>query len=313
MTPTLIRSLYLIRRVEEECCRIYHTDKIQSPFHSSIGMELASAAVCAALGRGDCVNGSYRSHALYLAAGGDLNAFVAELFGKVTGCARGKGGSMHLSHKGLTSTGLRLLRTDAIVSAGIPVAMGYAAAQKFLRTGAVTATFFGDGACEEGVFFESLNFAALHCLPILFVCENNGLAIHSHLSTRQASPIARRVEAMGVPAATISDFDENGMTASCVEDVRAGFGPRFLEVIARRDREHVGPGTDWHQGYRSVGGGALPGSCYPDAVARAQWELSDQALQQMLAEIDSAIAAAFKFAEESPEPGPEELMADLYG
>src|SRR5277367_4650446 len=131
VTPAdLFRALYRIRRAEEEACRIYPTDKIQSPFHSSIGMEMASVAVCAALQPGDAVNGSYRSHALYLAAGGDMKAFFAELYGKATGCAGGKGGSMHLSHRGPTSSGLRFLGTNAIVSAGIPVAVGHAFAQK---------------------------------------------------------------------------------------------------------------------------------------------------------------------------------------
>ncbi|PYS41056.1 MAG: hypothetical protein DMG14_08575 [Acidobacteria bacterium] len=179
---SLYRKMFLIRRTEEEVARIYPSDKIKSPVHLSIGQEAIAAGVCDVLRPDDVVSGTYRSHASYLAKGGDLRAFFAELYGKDTGCARGKGGSMHL-----INMDQYILGTSAVVGTTIPIAVGYALALKRQGTGRVVAAFFGDGATEEGVFHESLNFAALHRLPVLFVCENNFLAIHTPIEKRWAT------------------------------------------------------------------------------------------------------------------------------
>ncbi len=203
MFERLYKSLLRIRRLEEEIARIYPTDQIKSPVHLSIGQEAVSVGVCEALTPPDVVFGTYRGHALYLAKGGDLRRLVAELFGKVTGCARGKGGSMHLIDKAAGVMG-----TSAVVGTTIANAVGYAYARKYRREGAIVASFFGDGASEEGVFAESLNFAALKRLPILFVCENNQYAIHTHQSRRQYLPaLCERVRAHGIPAERIENND----------------------------------------------------------------------------------------------------------
>src|SRR5437867_4586528 len=146
----LYRKLRLIRRAEEEIARIYPSDKIKSPVHLSIGQEAVSVGVCDTLRPDDVVSGTYRSHASYLAKGGDLRALFAELYGKDTGCARGKGGSMHL-----VNMDQYILGTSAVVGTTIPIAVGYALALKQQGTGRVVAAFFGDGATEEGVFHES--------------------------------------------------------------------------------------------------------------------------------------------------------------
>src|SRR5262249_50909889 len=193
MYERLYRSLYRIRRIEEEVARVYPTDKIKSPVHLSIGQEAVSVGVCAALEPRDVVFGTYRGHALYLAKGGDMRRLVAELFGKATGCARGKGGSMHLIDTEAGGMG-----TSAVVGTTIANAVGYAYALQYRRRDAVVASFFGDGATEEGAFAESLNFAALKRLPVLFVCENNRYAIHTHQDRRQGLPdICRRARAYG--------------------------------------------------------------------------------------------------------------------
>src|SRR5262249_23667412 len=153
----------------------------------------ASVGVCAALEPHDVVFGTYRGHALYLAKGGDMRQLVAELYGKVTGCARGKGGSMHL-----IDTDAGVLGTSAVVGTTIANAVGYAYALQYRQAEAIVVSFFGDGATEEGVFAESLNFAALKRLPILFVCENNQYAIHTHQSRRQGQlAICERARAFG--------------------------------------------------------------------------------------------------------------------
>ena len=178
-TEKFYSEIYRIRKTEEEVARIYPTDKIKSPIHLSIGQEAVSVGVCQALKVSDVVFGTYRGHALYMAKGGNLNKMVAELYGKKDGCARGKGGSMHM-----IDTEKNVMGTSAIVGTTLPVSVGYAFGLKVKKTNNIVATFFGDGATDEGVFHESMNFAALKKLPVLFVCENNSYAIHSHYLRR---------------------------------------------------------------------------------------------------------------------------------
>src|SRR5437588_4173959 len=203
MHERLYRSLYRIRRVEEEIARVYPTDRIKSPVHLSIGQEAVSVGVCEALRPCDVVFGTYRGHALYLARGGDLRQMIAELYGRATGCTKGKGGSMHL-----IAPESGVMGTSAVVGTTIANAVGHAYALRYRREESVVASFFGDGATEEGVFAESLNFAVLKRLPVLFVCENNQYAIHTHQGRRQGNPnICERAHAHGMPAERIDGDD----------------------------------------------------------------------------------------------------------
>jgi TPP-dependent pyruvate/acetoin dehydrogenase alpha subunit len=304
----LYRSIHRIRRVEEEIARLYPTDRIKSPVHLSIGQEAVSAGVCDALEPRDVVFGTYRSHALYLAKGGDLKGMMAELYGKVTGCARGKGGSMHL-----IDAAHGVMGASAVVASTIPQAVGYAFAQKLRGTGGLVASFFGDGAVEEGVFHESMQFAALRRLPILFVCENNGYAIHSPLAERQpAGAIWERARSYGLPAERVEDdvIALHARARERVTAIRAGTGPAFLECMTYRWREHVGPGEDFHLGYRSRAE-AQPW-IERDARRRLGTLLAPAVRARAEAEIEAEIADAVRFAEESPFPPAEELHADLY-
>jgi TPP-dependent pyruvate/acetoin dehydrogenase alpha subunit len=309
MSDQLYRALYRIRRVEEEIARVYPSDKIKSPVHLSIGQEAVSVAVCAALGRRDVVFGTYRGHALYLAKGGDLREMVAELFGRATGCTHGKGGSMHLIAPEQGVMGM-----SAVVGTTIANALGYGHALRYRRSDAIVASFFGDGATEEGVFAESLNFAALKRLPILFVCENNGYAIHTHQSRRQRKPaICERAWAHGVPAERI---DGNDVVLLCnraeaaVACIRAGEGPWFLEVTTYRWQEHVGPGRDEHLGHRTEADAAP--WIEADPVRRLGEELDPAARARIELEVEEEIAAAFAFAEASPFPEPAALLCDVF-
>ncbi|HEV3003567.1 MAG TPA: thiamine pyrophosphate-dependent dehydrogenase E1 component subunit alpha, partial [Pirellulales bacterium] len=248
----LYRSVYRIRRVEEEIAKVYPSDKIKSPVHLSIGQEAVSVGVCEALEPRDVAFGTYRGHALYLAKGGNLRRMISELYGKATGCAKGKGGSMHL-----IDTDAGLMGTSAVVGTTIANAVGYAYALKCRRDDRVVASVFGDGATEEGVFHESLNFAALKRLPIVFICENNGYAIHTHQSQRQARPnIAEKAAACGMPAETIAGNDLLAMHerfGGAVRAVREGRpGPYFFECQTYRWKEHVGPHDDYDLGYRTA-------------------------------------------------------------
>ncbi|HEV3437962.1 MAG TPA: thiamine pyrophosphate-dependent dehydrogenase E1 component subunit alpha [Gemmata sp.] len=309
MIPRLYRSLYRIRRVEEEVARAYPTDKIKSPTHLSIGQESVSVGVCHALRTEDIVFGTYRGHAMYLAKGGNLNAMVAELFGKVTGCTRGKGGSMHL-----IDPEVGVMGTSAVVGTSIANAAGYAYALQLRRSDAVVVSFFGDGATEEGVFAETLNFAAIKKLPLLFVCENNGYAIHTHQTRRQARPdICARAEAYGVQAERIDGNDVIELTKrsrKAISQLRASDGPRLLEVMTYRWREHVGPGEDYQLGYRTEA--ERDPWVETDPIRQLANELFASERAEIEADVEAEITAAFAFAEASPFPDAAELMTDIF-
>lgn len=302
-------QLCLIRRVEEAIARIYPSDRIKSPVHLSIGQESVAVGVCDVLRPDDVVSGTYRGHASYLAKGGDLDAMMAELYGKATGCAAGKGGSMHL-----VDMAHHILGSSAVVGSTIPVAAGYALALKREGRGRVIVAFFGDGAVEEGVFSETLNFAALHQLPILFICENNGLAIHSPLHRRWArDALCERVRTYGIEAARITDgelFAIRSASATAVERLRRGAGPAFLECLTYRWKEHVGPGEDYQAGYRERA--ELEPWQARDQVAAVGARLPAAERQRIEAAIDARIAAAVAFAEASPPPAPEQVLSDVY-
>lgn len=310
MFEPLYRKLYRIRRVEEEIARRYPTDKIQSPVHLSIGQEAVSVGVCEALRAEDIVFGSYRCHSLYLAKGGDLNAMIAELYGKATGCAKGKAGSMHL-----IDAAAGVMGASAVVATTIPLAVGYALAARMQGKSLIVASFFGDGAVEEGVFHESLNFAALEKLPILFVCENNGYAVHARLGDRQSNTgIVELARAHGIVSERLDSRDIEKLIVrarDAVEALRLGdTGPRFLEVECYRWMEHVGPGTDFHAGYRSRDDGKPWEDA--DPLKLLGHRLAGELRSAVEAEEDARIAAAFEFAEQSPFPEDRELYTDMF-
>jgi TPP-dependent pyruvate/acetoin dehydrogenase alpha subunit len=305
----LYRKMRLIRRVEEEIAKIYPSDKIKSPVHLSIGQEAVSVGVCDILRPDDAISPTYRCHAAYLAKGGDLKPMLAELFGKDSGCARGKGGSMHL-----VDMKHHILGASAVVGTTIALALGYALALKIEKKGRVIVAFFGDGATEEGVFHESLNFASLHRLPVLFVCENNGYAIHTPLSKRWATQqLCERVATYGIPAQQVKDsniLEIRRLAEAYISKMRVGSGPAFLECRTYRWREHVGPAEDYSAGYRTRE--ELRPWQENDQIAMIGAQI-DAGLQDSInAEIEKEIADAIKFAESAPWPNAEELYKDVY-
>src|SRR5215471_4928609 len=305
----IYRKLQLIRRAEEEIARIYPSDKIKSPVHLSIGQEAAAVGVCDPLRDDDVVSGTYRSHAAYIAKGGDLPSLFAELYGKDTGCARGKGGSMHIV--GMDKC---ILGTSAVVGTTVPIAIGYSLALQREGKGRVVAAFFGDGATEEGVFCESLNFAALHKLPILFVCENNGYAIHTPIEKRWATRrLSERVETYGIPTHQVRDSDVIALwkiASAAYAGLRQGSGPVFIECHTYRWKEHVGPGEDYDAGYRTRD--ELHPWIENDQVALTGAKLDPAVKAGIDAEVEQEVAAAIEFAETSPFPDPKELHTDVY-
>jgi TPP-dependent pyruvate/acetoin dehydrogenase alpha subunit len=305
------RSLYRIRRVEETVARVYPDDKIRSPVHLSIGQEQVSVGICEALRRDDAIFGTYRSHASYLAKGGDLQKMIDELYGRDSGCCRGKGGSMHL-----VDPAVHALGGSAIVSSTIPHAAGWAYGQKIRKTSNIAVALFGDGAIEEGVFYETLNFALLKRLPLLFVCENNFYAIHSPLASRQApGEIAEKVGAFGIESQVIEDGDifrihdaVSTFAGRMREDPAAG--PFFLECKIYRWKEHVGIGEDFQFGYRPES--ELSPWQERDSLTRLADTLPPETRQRIESEVDEEIACAFAQAEKAPYPEDSALTEHVF-
>lgn len=308
----LYRQLYRIRYVEETLADLYPTDVIQSPMHLSIGQEWISVGVCAALRPTDVVFGTYRSHALYLAKGGHLRAMIAELFGKATGCCKGKGGSMHLCD---IEAGVQC--ASAVVGTTIPEAVGYAYAEKLRGRDTVVASFFGDGATEEGVFHESLNFASLHRLPVLFVCENNGYAIHTPLEARRGSDpmlIDHIHPYAHIVAVRIEECNlEHLMLATDVATHRArgrgGLGPTFIECHTGRWRQHVGPDEDYDAGYRAQD--ELDGWQQNDPLRRLEAVLDSTVIAEIRGQVGLEVQLAIELASQDPDPDPSEVLTDV--
>jgi TPP-dependent pyruvate/acetoin dehydrogenase alpha subunit len=297
--------------VEEEIARVYPTDKIKSPVHLSIGQEAVSVGVCEALRPDDVVFGTYRSHAYYLAKGGDLKKMMAELYGKAAGCAKGKGGSMHL-----VDVAHGVMGASAVVGTTIANAVGYAYALKLQRKDSIVVSFFGDGATDEGVFHESLNFAALKQVPLLFICENNSYAIHTHLLRRhKEANLCERVRAYGIPAERVEDNDMlmiHEQAKVAVSKLRGRqAGPFFLECLTYRWKEHVGPNDDFHLGYRNYEE-ARPW-VEGDQVARLAALIQPESRERIEAAVEEEIRTAIAFADQEPFPDARELLTDVTG
>lgn len=305
----LYRSMYLIRRVEEEIIRLYPSDKIKSPVHLSIGQEAVSAAVCDHLEQADYVFGTYRGHALYLAKGGDLRGMMAELYGKAHGAARGKAGSMHL-----VDTDVRMMGTSAVVATGISHAVGAALALKMRKSSSIVVCFFGEGAVDEGAFHESANFASLKKLPILFVCENNHYAIYSHVRDRLAGPgLVERAKSYGIAAEQLDDVDVlsfHDQVGKKIAAVRQGMGPQFLECMTYRWRDHVGPGEDRQYGYRPDAD--LDARIAGDNLAGLGKLLDADMKRAIEAEEEARIADAIAWAESGEFPAAMEIYDHVF-
>ena len=251
-----LRQLYSemlrIRMIEEELVRRYSEQEMRCPVHFSIGQEAIAVGVCQTLRQEDSVLSGHRSHAHYLARGGDLKRMICELYGKAAGCSGGKGGSMHLIDRSVNFLG-----STSIVAGTIPVAVGVAFANKLKKSSGTVVMFFGDAATEEGLFYESANFASLHKLPILFVCENNLYSVYSPLEVRQSSLRKNHLlaESLGIKAR--GGLDGNDVPAvyeavqSAMDSIRSEVGPVFLEFNTYRWLEHCGPGYDNDIGYRT--------------------------------------------------------------
>jgi pyruvate dehydrogenase E1 component alpha subunit len=245
----MLERMILIRRAEERIGDAWAAGQIRCPCHLAIGQEAAAVGLAEHLGPGDRVFGAHRSHAHYLALGGDLRRLLAEVQGKDTGCSRGMGGSMHL-----TDVEHGLYGTVPLVGATIPIAVGAGLAAKMEGGTAVAVSCFGDGASEEGVLHESLNLASVKGLPVIFVCENNLFASHLHISLRQPrDSTCRFAEAHAIPWERVEGNDTVAVWRAAQRAIgaaRRGEGPQYLEAVTYRWRGHVGPREDLDVGVK---------------------------------------------------------------
>jgi len=307
----LYRDMLRIRMVEERIAALYPEQEMRCPVHLCIGQEAVATGVCATLEPRDYAFSGHRSHGHYLAKGGDLKAMMAEIYCKATGCAGGKGGSMHL-----IDLDAGFLGSTPIVGSTIPIGVGTAFASAMRGEDRVSVVFFGDGAAEAGVFYESLNFAALKKLPVIFVCENNLYSVYSPLAVRQPEgrSIAGIARAVGIDGAEGDGNDAEFVHRASVEAVRkarAGGGPSFLEFSTYRWREHCGPEFDNHIGYRTEQEYLEWKNQCP--LERLRQKLLDGgkasrgSLDSMAQQLDVEIEAAVRFAKESPFPEPSDI------
>lgn len=307
----LYRDMLRIRIIEEEIEKRYHEDQMKTPIHLVIGQEATSVGCCAALRRDDLVYSSHRTHGNYLAKGGDLKAMLCEMFCRVNGCAGSRGGSMHLIDKSVGAAG-----TSAIVGGAVPLATGAALAAQMQRLDRVSVVFIGDATTEEGVTSESLNFAALKKLPVIFFCENNFYSVQSPLWTRQPErEIHKWAAGYAMPSVLVDGMNVLEVyeaTRKAVERARDGGGPTFIEARCYRFRAHGGAGDDSRTGYRDLAEAEAwqqfcPIKMYFEFLCGAGL-IDEMRAERMRADIMAEVLEAFDYAQKSPNP----VEADLY-
>lgn len=311
----IYEAMLAIRKFEEKTAELILDGEIKTPCHLYIGQEATAAGVCLALKKDDFAFSTHRSHGHYLAKGGDMKKLMAELYGKAAGCSRGKGGSMHLS-----APEVGFLGSSAIVAGSIPLAAGTALASTLQNNERVTVCFFGDGAVNEGVFYESLNFASLNKLPVIFVCENNLYSTHLPISKCLADVnIAKKAEIFNMNGFQIDGnnaIEVFQIAEKSIEDARQGRGPALIECLTYRWRGHVGPSDDLNKGLRSRE--ELNSWTEKCPIKRLERQLikeeilSEEEKNKISQNIERKIDEAVKFAKENPFPNEIELTKNVF-
>jgi pyruvate dehydrogenase E1 component subunit alpha len=308
----LYRMMLLIRRFEDRAGFAYAQAKFTGYLHLYIGQEAVGVGFLSALRQDDVVIDSYRDHAYYLALGGDPKAAMAELYGKATGAAHGKGGSMHLYDRECGFYG-----GTGIVGAGIPIGLGLGYALRYRGGDHVCLCFFGDGAINTGAFHESLNMAALWRLPIVFICENNGYAMGTSVErSSSVAPLVDRSLGYDVERAQVDGMDlfaVRELADRAVAAVREGGKPWFVEAVTYRYRGHgaADPGN-----YRTRDEVEQWRERDPIALVEkrllADGAITETDVQKLIAEVNEEVEAAMRYAEESPAPPASALYEDVY-
>jgi len=309
----VLADMVRIRRMEERCAQLYGQQKIRGFLHLYIGEEAVAAGALAALDPADNLVATYREHGHALVRGQSMRSIMAEMYGRQEGCARGRGGSMHLFDRAT-----RLFGGNAIVGGGLPIAVGLALADRMQQRRALSACFFGDGAVAEGAFHESMNLAALWKLPVLFCCENNQYAMGTAIARHQAqTDLCVKASAYGMPAVRVDGMDVVAVheaTQGAAEMVRDGGGPMFVEFRTYRFRVHSMFDPELYRAKDEVEAWRTRGPIHgfterlkaQGLLTEAQFLAIDAAAQ---AEVDDAVA----FAESGTWEPVESLGRDLLG
>ncbi len=308
----LLRQMLLIRRFEEKAAELYTVGKIRGFLHLYIGEEAVAVGAMQALTPEDGIVATYREHGQALARGIPAGSLMAEMYGKASGCSRGRGGSMHFF-----DVSRRFYGGHAIVGGGLPIAVGLALADKLRSRASVTACFFGDGAVAEGEFHESLNLAALWKLPVLFLCENNLYAMGTALARHQAQPdIWRKADAYGMPSAAADGMDVLAVeeaTRRAADRVRRGDGPFLLELRTYRFRAHSTADPELYRKKEEVAEWRQRDPIVLfTARLRAAGLLSATDLASLEASVGGEIDEAVRIAEAGPWEPVEDLTRDVY-
>jgi len=311
----LLVTMIRIRVFEERIADLVLEKKIITPCHLYTGQEAVATGVCHSLDRSDYLFGTHRSHGHYLAKGGDLKAAMAEIFGRATGCSKGRGGSMHL-----VAPEVGILGTSSIVSGSLSIAVGTALAESIRGTGRITAVFHGDGVPEEGSWHESVNLAAVRRQPVIFICENNLYCTHLSLEKRRVKDnIPEVAAAHGLKTDIVDGNNVLAVLAAAkkaAQAARAGEGPTLIECRTYRWRGHVGPNYDVDLGLRSqeeidAWKDRCPIKHFSNYLVAAEVmtrEEVNQVWQAAADEVDQAVA----FALASPYPDPAEVTDYVY-
>jgi pyruvate dehydrogenase E1 component alpha subunit len=308
----LLRTMLLIRQFEESCVELYSATKIRGFLHLYIGEEAVATGVMSALTAEDAVVSTYREHGHAIARGVPLEPLMAEMFGRVTGCSRGRGGSMHIF-----DAKTRFYGGNAIVGGGLPLAIGLALADRMRGRDRVTACFFGDGAVAEGEFHESLNLAALWQLPVLFCCENNQYAMGTALPrTHARTDLALRAASYGMVSWAVDGMDVLAVAEAAreaVSGVRGGGGPHFLELQTYRFRAH-----SMYDPERYRDNAEVERWKERDPIdllvtrMKADRELDDEQLHRLTRDVAEQVARAVETADAAPFEPVEELTRFVY-
>ena len=315
----IYKSTLRIRMVEEAIANRYQVNgkeqKMRCPIHLSIGQEILATSICDNLKVSDKLFSTHRCHAHYLAKGGSLKRMLAEIHGKQTGCTGGRGGSMHL-----TDPEVGMILSVPIVASVIPLAVGSALADKINRCKDISVVIFGDACLEEGVLHESMNFASINKLPVLFICENNLYSVYTNIADRQPK---RPLINLGIMH-SIDSYECDGneidslfnQSKSCINNIRNGLGPSLMVINTYRWLEHCGPNYDNHIGYRSES--EFIEWQKKDGLKKLEIDLlkngliDGQILINIIKELSIEIDEAFKFAENSPYPSSEDASNFIY-
>ncbi len=312
----LYKNMLLIRLAEESIAKRYKDGKMRCPTHLSIGQEASASGVGLALKKTDLALSTHRGHAHYLAKGGSLKRMIAEIYGKSTGCSKGKGGSMHLIDRSVGFEG-----STAIVGNTIPIGVGLALSLKLDSKNSISVVYCGDGSVEEGVFYESINFAVTKKLPVLFVCENNLYSVYSPLKVRQPKnrKIYEMVQSMGIKVGYEDGNDVrkvNALASKAVSHIRDNGSPYFIELSTYRWREHCGPNYDNDIGYRSEDEFLEWKKRDPIKLFKNTLIKEDSRNQNELVKIKKSVQLevenAFNFAEKSPFPDSKKAFESMF-